>query len=182
MSHLYSRDKLGGEPQTESRCSRRRAAAASICRLPNRGSALPLRIAKPAQQTAPKTTVSRPAVQSSAGWKGVTPRRRQACGTQTALKATQTAAVKQLPTFSVGQSLHSAHSRTSGTITPRRVRGAGTRVAAAGTGERDGRSQRSGGTRGELASNGIRRAMRPFDSVLRRKQRHPRPHGAASRL
>ena len=45
-------------------------------------------------------------MQSSAGWKGVTPSQvAKPAARQTAPKAAQTAAVKQLPTFSVGQSL-----------------------------------------------------------------------------
>ena len=73
MSHSYSRDKL-----EESRRRKRAQQAAQQQRvnLPSAKSWLgvtPSQVAKPAQQTAPKTTVSRPAVQSSAGWKGVTP-------------------------------------------------------------------------------------------------------------
>ena len=106
MSHSYSRDKL-----EESRRRKRAQQAAQQQRvnLPSAKSWLgvtPSQVAKPAQQTAPKTTVSRPAVQSSAGWKGVTPSQvAKPAARQTAPKATQTAAVKQLPTFSVGQSL-----------------------------------------------------------------------------
>ena len=88
--------------------SRPRSSSASICRLPNQWLGVtPSQVAKPAQQTTPKTTVSRPAVQSSAGWKGVTPSQvAKPAARQTAPKAAaQTAAVKQLPTFSVGQSL-----------------------------------------------------------------------------
>ena len=106
MSHSYSRDKL-----EESRRRKRAQQAAQQQRvnLPSAKSWLgvtPSQVAKPAQQTAPKTTVSRPAVQSSAGWKGVTPSQvAKPAARQTAPKAAQTAAVKQLPTFSVGQSL-----------------------------------------------------------------------------
>lgn len=106
MSHSYSRDKL-----EESRRRKRAQQAAQQQRvnLPSAKSWLgvtPSQVAKPAQQTAPKTTVSRPAVQSSAGWKGVTPSQvAKPAARQTAPKAPQTAAVKQLPTFSVGQSL-----------------------------------------------------------------------------
>lgn len=107
MSHSYSRDKL-----EESRRRKRAQQAAQQQRvnLPSAKSWLgvtPSQVAKPTQQTAPKTTVSRPAVQSSAGWKGVTPSQVAKPATrQTAPKAPQTtAAVKQLPTFSVGQSL-----------------------------------------------------------------------------
>lgn len=106
MSHSYSRDKL-----EESRRRKRAQQAAQQQRvnLPSAKSWLgvtPSQVAKPAQQTAPKTTVSRPAVQSSAGWKGVTPSQVAKPATrQTAPKAPQTAAVKRLPTFSVGQSL-----------------------------------------------------------------------------
>lgn len=106
MSHSYSRDKL-----EESRRRKRAQQAAQQQRasLPSANSWLgvtPSQVAKPAQQTAPKTTVSRPAVQSSAGWKGVTPSQvAKPAARQTAPKAAQTAAVKQLPTFSVGQSL-----------------------------------------------------------------------------
>ena len=105
-SHSYSRDKL-----EESRRRKRAQQAAQQQRvnLPSAKSWLgvtPSQVAKPAQQTAPKTTVSRPAVQSSAGWKGVTPSQvAKPAARQTAPKAAQTAAVKQLPTFSVGQSL-----------------------------------------------------------------------------
>lgn len=105
-SHSYSRDKL-----EESRRRKRAQQAAQQQRvnLPSAKSWLgvtPSQVAKPAQQTAPKTTVSRPAVQSSAGWKGVTPSHvAKPAARQTAPKAAQTAAVKQLPTFSVGQSL-----------------------------------------------------------------------------
>ena len=75
-SHSYSRDKL-----EESRRRKRAQQAAQQQRvnLPSAKSWLgvtPSQVAKPAQQTAPKTTVSRPAVQSSAGWKGVTRGRR----------------------------------------------------------------------------------------------------------
>ena len=106
MSHSYSRDKL-----EESRRRKRAQQAAQQQRvnLPSAKSWLgvtPSQVAKPAQQTTPKTTVSRPAVQSSAGWKGVTPSQvAKPAARQTAPKAAQTAAVKQLPTFSVGQSL-----------------------------------------------------------------------------
>ena len=106
MSHSYSRDKL-----EESRRRKRAQQAAQQQRvnLPSTNSWLgvtPSQVAKPAQQTAPKTTVSRPAVQSSASWKGVTPSQvAKPAARQTAPKAPQTAAVKQLPTFSVGQSL-----------------------------------------------------------------------------
>lgn len=106
MSHSYSRDKL-----EESRRRKRAQQAAQQQRasLPSTNSWLgvtPSQVAKPAQQTAPKTTVSRPAVQSSASWKGVTPSQvAKPAARQTAPKAAQTAAVKQLPTFSVGQSL-----------------------------------------------------------------------------
>ena len=106
MSHSYSRDKL-----EESRRRKRAQQAAQQQRvnLPSANSwrgVTPSQVAKPAQQTAPKTTVSRPAVQSSAGWKGVTPSQvAKPAARQTAPKAPQTAAVKQLPTFSVGQSL-----------------------------------------------------------------------------
>ena len=106
MSHSYSRDKL-----EESRRRKRAQQAAQQQRvnLPSAKSWLgvtPSQVAKPAQQTAPKTTVSRPAVQSSASWKGVTPSQvAKPAARQTAPKAAQTAAVKQLPTFSVGQSL-----------------------------------------------------------------------------
>ena len=106
MSHSYSRDKL-----EESRRRKRAQQAAQQQRvnLPSAKSwrgVTPSQVAKPAQQTAPKTTVSRPAVQSSAGWKGVTPSQvAKPAARQTAPKAAQTAAVKQLPTFSVGQSL-----------------------------------------------------------------------------
>lgn len=106
MSHSYSRDKL-----EESRRRKRAQQAAQQQRvnLPSTNSwrgVTPSQVAKPAQQTAPKTTVSRPAVQSSAGWKGVTPSQvAKPAARQTAPKAPQTAAVKQLPTFSVGQSL-----------------------------------------------------------------------------
>jgi murein DD-endopeptidase MepM/ murein hydrolase activator NlpD len=106
MSHSYSRDKL-----EESRRRKRAQQAAQQQRvnLPSAKSWLgvtPSQVAKPAQQTAPKTTVSRPAVQSSASWKGVTPSQvAKPAARQTAPKATHTAAVKQLPTFSVGQSL-----------------------------------------------------------------------------
>ena len=106
MSHSYSRDKL-----EESRRRKRAQQAAQQQRasLPSTNSwrgVTPSQVAKPAQQTAPKTTVSRPAVQSSAGWKGVTPSQvAKPAARQTAPKAAQTAAVKQLPTFSVGQSL-----------------------------------------------------------------------------
>lgn len=105
-SYSYSRDKL-----EESRRRKRAQQAAQQQRvnLPSAKSWLgvtPSQVAKPAQQTAPKTTVSRPAVQSSAGWKGVTPSQvAKPAARQTAPKAAQTAAVKQLPTFSVGQSL-----------------------------------------------------------------------------
>lgn len=105
-SHSYSRDKL-----EESRRRKRAQQAAQQQRvnLPSAKSWLgvtPSQVAKPAQQTAPKTTVSRPAVQSSASWKGVTPSQvAKPAARQTAPKAAQTAAVKQLPTFSVGQSL-----------------------------------------------------------------------------
>ena len=105
-SHSYSRDKL-----EESRRRKRvqQAAQQQRVNLPSAKSWLgvtPSQVAKPAQQTAPKTTVSRPAVQSSAGWKGVTPSQvAKPAARQTAPKAAQTAAVKQLPTFSVGQSL-----------------------------------------------------------------------------
>ena len=106
MSHSYSRDKL-----EESRRRKRAQQAAQQQRvnLPSAKSWLgvtPSQVAKPAQQTAPKTTVSRPTVQSSAGWKGVTPSQvAKPAARQTAPKAAQTAAVKPLPTFSVGQSL-----------------------------------------------------------------------------
>ena len=106
MSHSYSRDKL-----EESRRRKRAQQAAQQQRvnLPSAKSWLgvtPSQVAKPAQQTAPKTTVSRPAVQSSTSWKGVTPSQvAKPAARQTAPKAPQTAAVKQLPTFSVGQSL-----------------------------------------------------------------------------
>lgn len=106
MSHSYSRDKL-----EESRRRRRAQQAAQQQRasLPSANSwrgVTPSQVAKPAQQTAPKTTVSRPAVQSSASWKGVTPSQvAKPAARQTAPKAAQTATVKQLPTFSVGQSL-----------------------------------------------------------------------------
>ncbi len=106
MSHSYSRDKL-----EESRRRKRAQQAAQQQRasLPSTNSwrgVTPSQLAKTTQQTAPKTTVSRPAVQSSAGWKGVTPSQvAKPAARQTAPKATQTAAVKQLPTFSVGQSL-----------------------------------------------------------------------------
>ena len=106
MTHSYSRDKL-----EESRRRKRAQQAAQQQRvnLPSAKSWLgvtPSQVAKPAQQTTPKTTVSRPAVQSSAGWKGVTPSQvAKPAARQTAPKAAQTAAVKQLPTFSVGQSL-----------------------------------------------------------------------------
>ena len=106
MSHSYSRDKL-----EESRRRKRAQQAAQQQRvnLPSAKSWLgvtPSQVAKPAQQTTPKTTVSRPAAQSSAGWKGVTPSQvAKPAARQTAPKAAQTAAVKQLPTFSVGQSL-----------------------------------------------------------------------------
>ena len=106
MSHSYSRDKL-----EESRRRKRAQQAAQQQRvsLPSANSwrgVTPSQVAKPAQQTAPKTTVSRPAVQSSASWKGVTPSQvAKPAARQTAPKAAQTAAVKQLPTFSVGQSL-----------------------------------------------------------------------------
>ncbi len=105
-SHSYSRDKL-----EESRRRKRAQQAAQQQRvnLPSAKSwrgVTPSQVAKPAQQTAPKTTVSRPAVQSSASWKGVTPSQvAKPAARQTAPKAPQTAAVKQLPTFSVGQSL-----------------------------------------------------------------------------
>ena len=105
-SHSYSRDKL-----EESRRRKRAQQAAQQQRvnLPSAKSWLgvtPSQVAKPAQQTAPKTTVSRPAVQSSTSWKGVTPSQvAKPAARQTAPKAPQTAAVKQLPTFSVGQSL-----------------------------------------------------------------------------
>ena len=105
-SHSYSRDKL-----EESRRRKRAQQAAQQQRvnLPSANSwrgVTPSQVAKPAQQTAPKTTVSRPAVQSSASWKGVTPSQvAKPAARQTAPKAAQTAAVKQLPTFSVGQSL-----------------------------------------------------------------------------
>ena len=106
MSHSYSRDKL-----EESRRRKRAQQAAQQQRasLPSTNTwrgVTPSQVARPAQQTAPKTTVSRPAVQSSASWKGVTPSQvAKPAARQTALKAAQTAAVKQLPTFSVGQSL-----------------------------------------------------------------------------
>ena len=106
MSHSYSRDKL-----EESRRRKRAQQAAQQQRvnLPSAKSWLgvtPSQVAKPAQQTTPKTTVSRPAVQSSAGWKGVTPSQvAKPAARQTAPKAAHTAAVKQLPTFSVGPSL-----------------------------------------------------------------------------
>ncbi len=106
MSHSYSRDKL-----EESRRRKRAQQAAQQQRasLPSTNSwrgVTPSQVAKPAQQTAPKTTVSRPAVQSSASWKDVTPSQvAKPAARQTAPKAAQTAAVKQLPTFSVGQSL-----------------------------------------------------------------------------
>ena len=105
-SHSYSRDKL-----EESRRRKRAQQAAQQQRvnLPSANSwrgVTPSQVAKPAQQTAPKTTVSRPAVQSSTSWKGVTPSQvAKPAARQTAPKAPQTAAVKQLPTFSVGQSL-----------------------------------------------------------------------------
>lgn len=106
MSHSYSRDKL-----EESRRRKRAQQAAQQQRasLPSANSwrgVTPSQVAKPAQQTAPKTTVSRPAVQSSVSWKDVTPSQvAKPAARQTAPKAAQTAAVKQLPTFSVGQSL-----------------------------------------------------------------------------
>lgn len=106
MSHSYSRDKL---EESRRRKRAQQAAQQQRANLPSAKSWLgvtPSQVAKPAQQTAPKTTVSRPAVQSSAGWKGVTPSQvAKPAARQTAPKAAQTAAVKQLPTFSVGQSL-----------------------------------------------------------------------------
>ena len=106
MSHSYSRDKL---EESRRRKRAQQAAQQQRANLPSTNSwrgVTPSQVAKPAQQTAPKTTVSRPAVQSSAGWKGVTPSQvAKPAARQTAPKAAQTAAVKQLPTFSVGQSL-----------------------------------------------------------------------------
>ena len=105
-SHSYSRDKL-----EESRRRKRAQQAAQQQRvnLPSAKSWLgvtPSQVARPAQQTTPKTSVSRPAVQSSASWKGVTPSQvAKPAARQTAPKAAQTTTVKQLPTFSVGQSL-----------------------------------------------------------------------------
>lgn len=106
MSHSYSRDKL-----EESRRRKRAQQAAQQQRvsLPSVNSwrgVTPSQLAKTTQQTAPKTTVSRPAVQSSASWKGVTPSQvAKPAARQTAPKATHTAAVKQPLTFSVGPSL-----------------------------------------------------------------------------
>lgn len=107
MSHSYSRDKL-----EESRRRKRAQQAAQQQRasLPSVNSwrgVTPSQVAKPAvQQTAPKTTVSRPAVQSSASWKGVTPSQVAKPVVQLPTpKAAQTTAVKQPLTFSVGQSL-----------------------------------------------------------------------------
>ena len=106
MSHSYSRDKL---EKSRRRKRAQQAAQQQRVNLPSAKSWLgvtPSQVAKPAQQTTPKTTVSRPAVQSSAGWKGVTPSQvAKPAARQKAPKAAQTAAVKQLPTFSVGQSL-----------------------------------------------------------------------------
>ena len=124
-SHSYSRDKL-----EESRRRKRAQQAAQQQRvnLPSAKSWLgvtPSQVAKPAQQTAPKTTVSRPAVQSSAGWKGVTPSQvAKPAARQTAPKAAQTAAVKQLPTFSVGQSLAQRTQQNIRNDNPRRARAA----------------------------------------------------------
>ena len=105
-SHSYSRDKL---EESRRRKRAQQAAQQQRARLPSTNSWLgvtPSQVAKPAQQTAPKTTVSRPAVQSSASWKGVTPSQvAKPAARKTAPKAAQTTAVKQLPTFSVGQSL-----------------------------------------------------------------------------
>ena len=106
MSHSYSRDKL-----EESRRRKRAQQAAQQQRvsLPSVNSwrgVTPSQLAKTTQQTAPKTTVSRPAVQSSASWKGVTPSQVAKPAVQrTTPKATQTTAVKQPLTFSVGPSL-----------------------------------------------------------------------------
>lgn len=106
MSHSYSRDKL-----EESRRRKRAQQAAQQQRvsLPSVNSwrgVTPSQLAKTTQQTTPKTTVSRPAVQSSASWKGVTPSQVAKPAVQrTAPKATQTTAVKQPLTFSVGPSL-----------------------------------------------------------------------------
>lgn len=129
MSHSYSRDKL-----EESRRRKRAQQAAQQQRvnLPSAKSWLgvtPSQVAKPAQQTAPKTTVSRPAVQSSAGWKGVTPSQVAKPATrQTAPKAPQTAAVKRLPTFSVGQSLAQRTQQNIRNDNTRRARAARARV------------------------------------------------------
>lgn len=106
MSHSYSRDKL-----EESRRRKRAQQAAQQQRvsLPSVNSwrgVTPSQLAKTTQQTAPKTTVSRPAVQSSASWKGVTPSQVAKPAVQLPTpKATQTTAVKQPLTFSVGPSL-----------------------------------------------------------------------------
>lgn len=106
MSHSYSRDKL-----EESRRRKRAQQAAQQQRvsLPSVNSwrgVTPSQLAKTTQQTAPKTTVSRPAVQSSASRKGVTPSQVAKPAVQLSTpKAAQTTAVKQPLTFSVGPSL-----------------------------------------------------------------------------
>ena len=106
MSHSYSRDKLEESRRRKRAQQAAQQQRASLPSTNSRRGVTPSQVAKPAQQTAPKTTVSRPAVQSSAGWKGVTPSQvAKPAARQTAPKAAQTAAVKQLPTFSVGQSL-----------------------------------------------------------------------------
>lgn len=128
-SHSYSRDKL-----EESRRRKRAQQAAQQQRvnLPSTNSwrgVTPSQVAKPAQQTAPKTTVSRPAVQSSTSWKGVTPSQvAKPAARQTAPKAPQTAAVKQLPTFSVGQSLAQRTQQNIRNDNTRRARAARARV------------------------------------------------------
>ena len=105
-SHSYSRDKL---EESRRRKRAQQAAQQQHVNLPSAKSwrgVTPSQVAKPAQQTAPKTTVSRPAVQSSASWKGVTPSQVAKPAVQrTTPKATQTTAVKQPLTFSVGPSL-----------------------------------------------------------------------------
>ena len=106
MSHSYSRDKLEKSRRRRRAQQAAQQQRASLPSTNSRRGVTPSQVAKPAQQTAPKTTVSRPAVQSSVSWKGVTPSQvAKPAARQTAPKAAQTATVKQLPTFSVGQSL-----------------------------------------------------------------------------
>ncbi len=124
MSHTYSRDKL---EESRKKKAAQQAAQQQRVNMPSvntwRG-VTPSQVAK-TTQTTPKTTTSRPAVQSSASWKGVTPSQvAKPAAQQNTQKTTQKTTIKQLPTFSVGQSAMQRAQQVAQNDNTRRARAA----------------------------------------------------------